>query len=213
MTCPLCQADESSPYFDDGRRPFLACARCALVFVPESHWPTDADARARYDQHRNDPADPGYRAFLSRPFEAVRTRVPAPAAGLDFGAGPGPTLSVMLEEVGYEMTTYDPFYAPDESVLDRRYDFVTCTEVVEHLQQPATVLRRLVDLLHPGAWLVVMTQLLPPVEAFATWRYRRDQTHIGFYSATTFCHVADMLACRLERATPDVFAFQRPAAP
>ncbi len=212
MICPLCEAAESSPYFEDAWRQYLLCARCALVFVPEPYWPTEAEARARYDQHRNDPGDAGYRAFLSRPFEAVRARVSAPAAGLDFGSGPGPTLSVMLEEAGYEMTTYDPLYAPDASALDLQYDFITCTEVIEHLQDPARVLGRLVDHLHPGAWLVIMTQLLPGRDAFTTWRYRRDRTHLGFYSTATFRHLADMLACRLERAAPDVFALQRPSS-
>ena len=54
-----------------------------------------------------------YREFLSRLEHPPNVpKLPAAAEGLDFGSGPGPTLSVMLEEQGYRMSLYDPFFAP-----------------------------------------------------------------------------------------------------
>lgn len=211
MTCPLCGRHGAQPYFEDRRRRYVECDGCRLVFVPSAFWPTADDERARYAQHRNSPADVGYRAFLTEAFEAVRARVQPPASGLDFGSGPGPTLSVMLEEAGYAMALYDPFYAPDPVALQCDYDFVTCTEVVEHLRAPGEVFPHLRALLRPSGWLVVMTRLLPARADFPTWRYRRDDTHLCFYSAPTFEHVARALGCRLERAAPDVFALQVPS--
>jgi len=211
MTCPLCGRGGAGPYFDDRHRRYLECGGCRLVFVPPEYWPTSDREKARYDQHRNSPGDTGYRAFLQDAVLAVRPRVPPPANGLDFGSGPGPTLSVMLEEAGYAMALFDPYYAPDPSVLQRPYDFVTCTEVVEHLRAPAEVFPRLAALLRPAGWLVVMTRLLPARDDFPTWRYRRDDTHLCFYSESTFEHVARSLGCRLERAAPDVFALQVPS--
>lgn len=213
VACLLCQARETSVYFEADRRAYYECARCGLVFVPAPYWPTRDQARSRYDQHRNWPDDSGYRSFLSRPMRAVTDRVAPPALGLDFGSGPGPTLSRMLEDAGYSVRLYDPLYAPDETALGRSYDFVTCTEVIEHLGDPVRELRRLVDRLAPGGWLIVQTQLRPARERFtSTWRYRRDPTHVAFYSAATFAYLSGMLGCRLERASDDVFCLGRPAA-
>ncbi|MBX3051120.1 MAG: class I SAM-dependent methyltransferase [Caldilineaceae bacterium] len=105
--------------------------------------------------------------------------------GLDFGCGPGPTLSVMFAELGYPMAIYDPFYAPDESVLEKVYDFVTATEVVEHLRNPAQSLAQIWRCVKPGGYLGIMTKLVIDRAAFATWHYKNDDTHICFFSRKT----------------------------
>ncbi|WP_203434339.1 methyltransferase domain-containing protein [Nitrosococcus halophilus] len=95
--------------------------------------------------HDNDPGDPAYRRFLSRLFKSVCARVAPPARGLDFGSGPGPTLSLMFTEAGYGMAIYDPFYAPDPAALRQTYDFVTASEVAEHLYAPGEVFTQLLQ--------------------------------------------------------------------
>jgi 2-polyprenyl-3-methyl-5-hydroxy-6-metoxy-1,4-benzoquinol methylase len=67
----------------------------------------------------------------------------------------------MLAEAGFEMSLYDPQFAPDRSVLTREGDFITATEVLEHLHRPAAELERLWSLLRPGGWLAVMTRRVP----------------------------------------------------
>lgn len=109
-----------------------------------------------------------------------------PAAGLDFGSGPGPTLSLMFEEAGHRMQIYDPLYAPDQSVLSRQYDFVTATEVLEHFRQPAQDLQRVWSLVKPGGLLGIMTKLALDRDAFSNWHYKNDPTHVAFYSRETF---------------------------
>jgi len=52
---------------------------------------------------KNSPDDPRYRAFLSRLFIPLNERIAPESCGLDFGSGPGPTLSVMFEEQGHTM--------------------------------------------------------------------------------------------------------------
>ena len=69
-----------------------------------------------------------------------------------------PALAAMLRERGLTVALYDPFYAPDESVWSRAYDFITATEVLEHLHEPARELDRLFAALRPGGWLGVMTK-------------------------------------------------------
>jgi hypothetical protein len=126
----------------------------------EQHISADEE-KARYDQHNNHPDDPDYRAFLSRIFVPMQQRLNPGSCGLDFGSGPGPTLSLMFEEAGHRMTIYDHFYAPTSSTLDQPYDFITATEVVEHLHRPGLELERLWSLLNPSGLLGVMTQLVP----------------------------------------------------
>jgi hypothetical protein len=58
------------------------------------------------------------------------------ARWLDFGCGPGPTLFRMMEEWGHPCCNCDPFFAPDPGVFADTYDFVACTEGLEHLQDP-----------------------------------------------------------------------------
>lgn len=207
-TCPLC-ATVTEPYHDDGRREYRRCPTCELVSVPPAQHLDPASEKARYDLHRNHPDDPGYRQFLSRARDAVRARIDPPAHGLDFGAGPGPTLSIMLEEDGYRVAVYDKYYAATPVALDRRYDFVTATEVFEHLRAPATVLRRLLDCLRPGGWLVVMTKRVSDHEAFTRWHYIGDPTHVAFFSDATFHWIAERYGLALEIDGPDVVALRR----
>ena len=115
----------------------------------------------------------------------------------------------MLQDAGMVMAIYDPYYAPDADALARPYDFVTCTEVVEHFHQPARDWSRLTGLLKPGGWLGVMTQLAPPPESFLQWRYRRDPTHVSFYSLATFRWIAGRFGFAMEQVRSDVVFLQR----
>jgi hypothetical protein len=181
------------------------------VFVPPAYHLDPAAERAEYDRHDNAVDDPGYRRFLSRLAEPLGERVPPPAAGLDFGCGPGPALAAMLIDAGYRVALYDPFYAPDAAVLRPGYDFVTATEVVEHLRRPGDELRRLAGLLRPAGWLGIMTKLVIDRERFAGWHYTRDPTHIGFFSRSTFAWWAESEGLHLEFAGDDVILLQRPS--
>ena len=177
---------------------------CRLVFVPTQHWLSAAEEKAEYDLHQNDEQDPGYRRFLSRLTIPLMRKVFPGATGLDFGCGPGPALSSMLREQGYNMYQYDPFYADDPSVLNRSYDFICATEVVEHLREPRQTFTQLFSLLRAGGWLGVMTKLLRSQAAFRNWHYIRDLTHICFYSRHTFKYLAQTYNTALEFAGEDV---------
>ncbi|MHA7880342.1 MAG: class I SAM-dependent methyltransferase [Saccharospirillum sp.] len=167
-------------------RDYWCCQHCSLVFVPaEQHLDAVAEKQV-YDLHDNRTDDPGYRRFLQGAHDAVVRRIKAPAAGLDFGCGTGPALAQMLAESGYQVSLYDHFYCNDPAVLTHHYDFITLTEVIEHLAQPRVVLDRLWSRLNPGGVLVVQTQRVLNRRAFQNWRYLHDPTHVGFYSKRTF---------------------------
>jgi hypothetical protein len=184
---------------------------CRLVFMdPDARLAPDAE-RAHYDLHENDPADEGYRAFLNRLAVPLVRKLPPRAEGLDYGSGPGPTLSVMLEEQGFGMTIYDPLFAPEEGALRRRYDFITCTETVEHFFHPREEFERLDGLLRPGGWLAVMTEIQREGVAFRDWRYARDPTHVSFYRARTMEWIAARFGWQRELPHPNVVLFRKPS--
>jgi hypothetical protein len=206
--CPLCGGNGISPYCSDHRRPYVQCATCKLVFVPPD-WHLTPDAEnAEYHLHQNDPNESGYRLFLSRLLHPLVERISPGARGMDFGCGPGPALAQMLRDAGFEVALYDPVFAPDENALIESYDFITATEVVEHLRRPGWELDRLWALLTAQGWLGIMTKLVRDPTAFASWHYKNDPTHICFSSVDTWHWWA---GASLEIIGADVILLQRPA--
>lgn len=210
--CPLCMGDRAPPFHEDARRNYLRCERCALVFVPARFRLSRDEERAEYLRHENDVDDPGYRRFLSRLADPLIQRLPPASQGLDFGCGPAPALATMLEEQGHKVALYDSFFAPETTALQQRYDFVTATEVVEHLHDPATELQRLWSRINEGGWLGVMTKLVRDRDAFAHWHYIRDPTHVCFFSRETWRWWAAQQGGTLEFVADDVMLLQKRAA-
>lgn len=208
--CPLCLADAVGDFAVVGGREYGECAHCGLIHLAPDRWLDPEAERARYALHRNSPQDPGYRAFLSRLSLPLVERLTPGALGLDYGAGPGPTLSGMLEEHGFRVEVYDPFFAPDERPLDRVYDFVTCTETIEHFYHPAEEFARLERMLRPAGWLALMTEL-DGDEPFEEWWYVRDPTHVCFYRADTMTWIAKRFGWSMTSPHRNVRLFQAPA--
>ena len=213
MRCPLCKSMESSALFHiDKQREYYRCSLCDLTFVPPSQLPSQEAEKAEYDQHQNSPDDLGYRKFLSRLFTPLQTRINSKSHGLDFGSGPGPTLSVMFEEAGHTISLFDPFYAPDTRELTRQYDFITASEVVEHFHDPAREFALLWSLLKSGGWLAIMTKLALDKTAFSQWHYKNDPTHVCFYSEKTMEWLAETLQAEILMIGNDVILFQNSKA-
>jgi hypothetical protein len=184
--CPLCLSRDLRGFHlgRDPRRgdlPYRECGACGFIFLDQSRHLSRSEERARYRLHQNDDA-PGYRGFLDRLVGPLAPFLPRGARGLDYGCGPNPVLAAMLDERGWPAEYYDPYFFPDRDKLEARYDFVTCTEVVEHFRFPFPEFH-FVDraLLRPGALLAVMTAFFNEGDDFAGWWYPREQTHVGFY--------------------------------
>jgi SAM-dependent methyltransferase len=173
----------------DGRR-YWRCDECEATFVQPDQLPPLDEELAEYLRHQNDPDDPGYRRFLGRLAEPLLERLAPASRGLDYGCGLGPALAAMLEEAGHRVALYDPYFWPDPAPLSATYDFVTCTETVEHFHRPAAELDHLDRLLRPGGWLAVMTCFQTDDDRFSSWHYRRDPTHVVFYRESTWHYLA-----------------------
>lgn len=208
-SCPLCDGGDVLEFLQDSRRQYLQCRACQLVFVPAAQFLTPQQEKAEYDLHQNEADDPGYRRFLSRLFLPMEPRLKPASQGLDFGSGPGPTLSLMFEETGHSVALYDPFYARQPAVLETAYDFITATEVVEHLHQPGRELERLWRILKPGGHLGIMTKLVLDRQAFARWHYKNDLTHVCFYSRGTFEWLAARWQAEIDFVAKDAIILRK----
>lgn len=213
LSCPLCSGSSVLDFHRDRIRDYLRCQTCWLVFVPHQQHLTPAQEKAIYDLHQNQLDDPGYRRFLSRLAEPLLERLAHPGHGLDYGCGPGPLLATMLEKQGHRVDLYDPLYAKQSHYLDHRYDFITCSEVIEHFRQPKPEFECLFSLLKPHGILAVMSKRVIDAQAFATWHYKNDPTHIAFFSTPTLEWLAERFSRQLMMFGNDVALFLAPERP
>ena len=207
--CPLCSNPDTSAYHSDQARDYLHCPVCELVFAHPDSRLDRAEEFKRYELHQNDLDDLHYRAFLQKMCDPMLNRITEHSSGLDFGSGPGPLLKLMFEEKGHHMCHYDTFYAPDQDVFKTSYDFITATEVVEHLHQPMEELDRLWACLKPAGFFGIMTSLNMADLDFSSWHYIKDETHVVFWAPNTMIWLASRWGAHLEIIGNSVAIFQK----
>jgi len=188
-------------------RDFLQCTNCKLVFVPSDFHLTLPQQRDRYLEHNNDPMDSEYRAFLSRLRGPLLPLLKEGDVGLDFGCGPGPALAQMLRESGYKVDLYDPLFQDNKSVLEKNYDFVTCTETIEHFSNPAFDFALLGSVVKDGGVLGVMTSILYEEVIFEDWHYKLDPTHVSFYTPLTMEWLSNKFNWVIKSTHKNVYLF------
>lgn len=208
--CILCESQNTTQLCRRDNTDYIHCSECDLIFVSPGQRLNPNEEKSRYDLHENDPNDHRYREFLNQLFIPLSEKLDRDLTGLDFGSGPGPTLSVMFEELGHTMSIYDPFYADNRSVFDQKYDFISTTETAEHLFYPKKEFDMLWSCLKPGGYLGIMTKLVPSLEEFPDWHYRKDDTHVTFYSPSTFRWMAKKWNADVELIGERVAIFKNP---
>jgi 2-polyprenyl-3-methyl-5-hydroxy-6-metoxy-1,4-benzoquinol methylase len=75
---------------------------------------------------------------------------------------------------------------------------ITSTEVFEHLQKPMEVLELLAKYTKEGGYIILMTKF-PPTDdkEFIEWWYRRDITHISFFTPKSFELMAKKIGLKI----------------
>jgi len=208
-SCPLCGNNTHVAYHHDAQRTYRRCSACLVIFVPAQFWLSQNAEKAEYELHQNDIHDKRYRKFLSRLYQPLLDVLQdTQVQGLDYGCGPAPALAEMLSESGLQMEVYDPIYFATSSVLNKRYDFICATEVVEHFRDPDAEFERLFSLLKPHGVLAIMTKLVRDQASFRNWHYIRDKTHICFYSRETFSYIGGLYDADLTYYGDDVIFLQ-----
>lgn len=186
MNCLLCHND-SNPFELDT----FMCPECGLVFKNPEIFNSKEKDLERYSTHNNDSTDQGYLDFLGKFVTPLKPFIPSKFTALDFGCGPGPTLSILLEEIGGVVENYDPLFYPDAHLLiPESYDVVTSTEVVEHFKTPRHDWETLIDLVKDNGVIAIMTLFYSPEIDYKKWWYKNDHTHIVFYQQKTMEYIA-----------------------
>ncbi|HMN67137.1 MAG TPA: class I SAM-dependent methyltransferase [Bdellovibrionales bacterium] len=208
VICTLCGSGAAKPIEPPA---YFHCRDCDLRFLdPVRHLTPDLE-KPRYEMHENKYEDPAYRRFLSAISSPLLERLPQGSLGLDFGSGPSPVLARILTEGGLPTEVYDPYFANDADKLKTRYDFVVSSEAIEHFYRPGEEFKKLKNLVKPGGLLAVMTHIYQDGIDFQDWYYRRDPTHVAFYSAKTLAWICEGFGfATLEILGPRVALFCAP---
>ena len=207
--CTLCESKSTYKFYSDRHRDYYKCNGCDLIFVPPSFYLSADKEKKRYDLHQNNPYDLGYVEFLSKLLDPMINKLNPGAVGLDFGSGPTPALSLLFKKAGYPMDVYDIFFNKDETVFTKAYDFITATEVFEHLHHPLTELIKLWSMIRSGGYLGMMTSLVTNEAGFPDWRYKDDLTHVCFFSPATMGWLANQIGAEMEIVGEDVVILQK----
>lgn len=183
MNCILCNSKLLEPIHIEKPHRFYNCSYCGSIVRSTDTFPNAIFEIERYESHNNDVNDPRYQNFVSPITLAVQADFSAQnSLGLDFGAGTGPVIKKVLNDKGYSLKLYDPFFHPDKSVLEEKYDYIVCCEVIEHFHQPLKEFKLLKNLLKPKGKLYCMTDIYRNQSNFGDWYYKNDPTHVIFYT-------------------------------
>ena len=107
------------------------------------------------------------------------------------------------------MDLYDPYFFPEKSHLDKKYQFITCTEAAEHFYNPYEEFNTIDGLLEKEGWLGVMTNFFDESINFKDWYYRKDPTHVVFYTEETFEVIASTRSWQFEIPSKNIVLFKK----
>lgn len=209
MKCLLCGFESQ---IIQGQWKIYQCAKCKLVFKDQQYWLDLEQQKKRYSQHQNCGENYGYINSLKVLLEPL-SKLTRPQNILDWGSGPNPEFSKMLKVqfVDAVVDIYDPIYQSE--LATKKYDLITCTEVIEHFQNPQDELEKIFTHLKPSGIFAGLTNFVDTknLEQIQSWWYLRDQTHWSFYSEETMKFIAQKFALNVLLLSNPVFVFQKVA--
>jgi len=194
MRCLICDAKSLMIKDDKNGWEFFHCKRCEFIFKNPADYVDATDELKQYKNHNNTRESRGYvemfEKFIKDTFEEYLEDIDKV---LEFGSGPGPVLSELLKERGLKVDIYDKYFSPKEVYKGKKYDLITSTEVIEHIDNPVKIFDFFASHVKKDAYLALMTQFhTNDAEEFKKWWYKNDPTHICFFRPKTFEVLASM---------------------
>jgi SAM-dependent methyltransferase len=180
--CPLCNSNSKAFYKDE----FYECSCCGGIFRPIEKLLDNEKEKERYESHTNDSDDLGYQNFVSPITNCVLKEFSKEDIGLDFGCGKDSPIVKILRNNEYKIFEYDPYFFDDKKVLEQKYDYIACCEVIEHFYTPKKEFELFKKLLKNGGVLYLMTGIYKDNIDFSKWWYKNDLTHVFIYTDKTF---------------------------
>jgi len=196
MHCTLCNSTTREIVHPKEGSRYHICDACEFIWIDVQHLLSSADEKARYELHNNTLDNEGYvgmfETFISKTVSAYCAHGDSL---LDFGCGTNPVLATLLQRHGFHVDHYDPYFFPELVYTGKQYDCITSTEVFEHIADPHTTMELFSTLLKPEGIIALMTLFHPEGDdACMAWWYRKDPTHIAFYTEKTIAHLASCYA-------------------
>jgi SAM-dependent methyltransferase len=180
--CPLCNSNSKAFYKDE----FYECSCCGGIFRPSEKLLDNEKEKERYESHTNDSDDLGYQNFVSPITNCVLKEFSKNDIGLDFGCGKDSPIVKILRNNEYKIFEYDPYFFDEKELLEQKYDYIACCEVIEHFYNPKKEFELFKKLLKEDGVLYLMTGIYRENIDFSKWWYKNDLTHVFIFQEKTF---------------------------
>ena len=208
-TCSVCKNKKIEFFLNVKGLDYWQCSLCKATMLDPIQFISSNKEKKHYLKHNNEINDTRYRTFLSNLIEPLKDKISIYDIGLDYGCGYAPALADILKKDGFNVELYDPFFFKNENIFFRKFNFITCSEVVEHFFKPYEEFNKIDSLLAKNSWLAIMTSFMTEDYLFKNWHYRRDPTHVVFYKKITFKIIASQRNWKINFPSKNIVLFNK----
>ena len=207
--CSVCKNKKIEFFLNVKGLDYWQCSLCKATMLDPIQFISSNKEKKHYLKHNNEINDTRYRIFLSNLIEPLKDKISIDDMGLDYGCGYAPALADILKKDGFNVELYDPFFFKNENIFCRKFNFITCSEVVEHFFKPYEEFNKIDSLLAKNSWLAIMTSFMTEDYLFKNWHYRRDPTHVVFYKKITFKIIASQRNWKINFPSENIVLFNK----
>ena len=207
--CTVCKNNKIEFFLNVKGLDYWQCSLCKATMLDPIQFISSNKEKKHYLKHNNVINDARYRTFLSNLIEPLKDKISIYDIGLDYGCGYAPALADILKKDGFNVELYDPFFFKNENIFFRKFNFITCSEVVEHFFKPYEEFNKIDSLLAKNSWLAIMTSFMTEDYLFKNWHYRRDPTHVVFYKKITFKIIASQRNWKINFPSENIVLFNK----
>ncbi len=190
---------------------YSVCGKCGFIHKDKEFHVDSEEELNYYSLHNNSFESEGYVKIFENLIEDYIRPLKIMGTALEYGSGPGPVLKELLNREGLDVLDFDPYFNNDLEYKNHKYELITSTEVVEHFYHPLEEFAHLSNLLEQGGYLVIMTKLrMMNITEFLDWWYRRDKTHVSFYTKESLNIIAARFDLKIVKSNNiNIIVFQK----
>ena len=210
--CKICNSLTRNIRENKKNLDYYRCQHCGFIYLDDSHIVDSQTEKKHYDKHKNSFESVGYVEMFEQFIDkAIEPYIENIESALDFGCGYASVLVELLRRKGLEVDKYDLYYFPKKVYEGKKYDLITSTEVFEHLKEPTETLKTLANSINSTGYIIIMTSFPPKDDYnFLNWWYRRDITHISFFTPKSFEIMGESVGLRVVNLIiPNIVVFQK----